>query len=86
MGRTEREWPGPPRETPDRPPGHPPVVAFDPPSSPLSRVPSPAAPTLSLRATVWAHLFHPGGAPHFWLRGPTIHIRVDTNTPHDLHD
>ena len=44
MGRTGREWPGPPHP-PDRPPGHPSVVAFDPSSLPPSRDPSPAAAT-----------------------------------------
>ena len=79
MGRTGREMPKPqPRQTPDRPPGHPSVVAFDPPSLPPPRDPSPAAPTLSLRATVWAQIFHPGGAPHFWLRGPQYIIPADS--------
>ena len=52
----------------DRPPGHPPVAAFDPHSYQPSRTPSPPAPTLSLRAT-GPQLFRPGWGATFMVAG-----------------
>ena len=75
MGRSGREWPRPPHP-PDRPPGHPPVAAFDPHSYQPSRIPSLPAPTLSLRATVWAPIMSPGVGRHIYGCGDrqyTIH-------------
>ena len=85
MGRTERETPkhqSPLRATPGTPAGD----RVRPAQLPtLPHFLPPGAYTKPTRYSLGPNYFTRGWAPHFWLRGPTIH-GVLKNTPHDTHN
>ena len=85
-GRTGRESPKPQPPDPRPSPGTPAGDRVRPAQLPaLPHSLPPGAYTKPTRYSLGPNYFTRGWAPHFWLRGPTIH-GVLKNTPHDTHN